>query len=125
MKRLVNEIAQTLAARINCANSGNSEWFVKHYEYLDKLIQRLPSGSGFDAGTTLGDESTPEKLVFVTAFYHMDDMGGYDEWTNHIVRVSASLVHGFRITISGKDKNNIKDYIGECFEIALNEDVIL
>jgi len=91
-------------------------------ERLGKLMETAPSGSGFDNGTTveLGRGGT---LVFYTAFHHMNDGGYYDGWTEHTVRVKPSLAWGFDLTISGRNLNDIKDYIAEVFDTWLREPV--
>jgi hypothetical protein len=128
MKReLYREFASTVDAYHRCVATGNTEWRDKHEERLTTLAKdHLPSGSGFDCGTTIDiDKSTGERLVFHTSFHHMDEAGGYDGWTEHTVTVRASLIHGFTLTISGRNRNDIKDYIGEVFQNGLSGDVEL
>jgi hypothetical protein len=77
---------------------------------------QMPSGSGFDSGTQFDyDKSTPEKLVFHTTFHHMNENGMYDGWTEHTVTVTPSFVLGYHVKITGRNKNNIIEYINECF----------
>lgn len=119
--KLYIHIAHTLLAMRNCEASGNLEWFSKHREDLRAV--NLPSGSGFDNGSELDPKSTPEKLVFTTSFHHMNENGMYDGWTDHTVTVRPSLVFGFLITVGGKNRNDIKAYVAEMFECALNSEV--
>lgn len=104
----------------NCRNSGNSEWLDKHETALETLVKNyLPSGSGFDSGTSFdAEESRPNKLVFHTSFHHMDEMGGYCGWTDHTVTVTPCF-EGFEISVSGRNRNDIKDYIVDVFNHAL------
>lgn len=120
MKTVANEIASRLAAIANCRASGNAEWLAKHIEALAIVARNcLPSGGGFDSGSTIDlDRSTPDKLVFSTEFHHMRE-GMYDGWTSHVVTARASLLYGLTLTISGRDRNGIKDYIHESFDLAL------
>jgi len=88
---------------------------------LRALEQELPSGSGFDHGTRIDiDASTRECIVLHTAFHHMDEQGCYDGWTEHTVRVRPCFVHDFFLTISGQDRNAIKDYMYDAFSSALH-----
>lgn len=121
--KLYQELASRIQARLNCAESGNVEWFEKHETRIRHLVTHfMPSGSGFDCGTKIDlDESTPEKLVFYTDYHHMNEAGYYDGWTEHRITVRPSLQHGFTLTISGKNRNEIKDYIHQVFDYALNE----
>ena len=117
-------LASAVQARLNCIESGNVEWCDRHEERIGALVKAgLPSGSGFDAGTTLDlDTSTGSKLVLNTSYHHMTE-GSYDGWTDHTVTVTASMVDGFDLKVSGRDRNQIKDYIGDAFGNALREKV--
>lgn len=125
MRKLYQVLSARLQARINCNKMGNSEWFDRHTAHIEMLTrEHLPSGSGFDAGTSFDfDASTPDKLAFNTSFHHMDEHGGYSGWSEHRVIVSPSLAFDFNLRITGKDKNTIKDYISELFNIALMSEV--
>lgn len=114
-------IAGLLVASVNCDRKGNHDVSKKHRTDIETLVrQHLPSGSGFDNGTHFSfSESTPEKLVFKTAFHHMDEHGYYDGWTDHVVTLRPSLVYGFTMKITGRNRNAIKDYIGDCFYHSL------
>lgn len=88
------------------------------YDYVHKNCLR---GSGFDAGSFLDLNSTSKRLIFVTSFHHMDEHGGYDGWTEHKVIVTP-LFQGFDIRVTGRDRDGIKDYIGETFYHWLSSD---
>jgi hypothetical protein len=118
------KIASLLQAIINCQKSNNQEWEEKHTETIETIMQNSPSGSGFDNSTSLDFfKSTPEKLVFNTAFQHMDENGFYDGWSHHDVIATPSLASGFNLRITGKDRNEIKDYIAEIMDSFLNEEI--
>ncbi len=91
--KLYQKLASTIAAIENCKRSGNTEWLDKHEDTLKALMDQMPSGSGFDNGTTLSDKSTCEKLIFETNFHHMEDGGGYDGWSDHTVTVTLWFHH--------------------------------
>lgn len=122
MWTVANEIASLIAARVNCLKYGSAEWHRHHGQKLARIIRDyLPSGGGFDCGTTLLEEECRggERLVFSTEFHHMDEHGGYDRWTQHKVTVYPSLIYGLDIRVSGKDRNNVKECISQCFYDAL------
>lgn len=113
-------IARTLGALRRCEAQNNLAWIAKHRARLDELLESFPSGSGFDKGTKLDDYiSTPEKLVFDTSFHHMNESGMYDGWTEHEVIVTASLEMEYFIRITGKDRNQIKEYMADVFHTCL------
>lgn len=89
---------------------------------LDKIMKNAPSGSGFDKGTELDDSSSSNKLIFNTAFHHMDENGYYDGWTDHKVIITPSFINSFDMRISGRNRNNIKEYISDLFNDWLTTD---
>lgn len=121
--RLYQTLASKVCAYHNCLDRPEmGDWEARHGDDIKQLAKNfLPSGSGFDSGTEVDlDRSTGEKLVVSTSFHHMDEHGGYDGWTEHTVTVRPSLQHGFLLTIGGRDRNGIKDYIGEVFNDCLD-----
>lgn len=120
---LYQALATKVMARMNCANGKNPEWFQRHKDAVDYMVEEcMPHGGGFDCGTTLDwDKSTGDKLVFKCAFHHMNDGGMYDGWSHHDVIVRPSLAFGFDLKITGRDRRDIKDYIADTFHHALRE----
>ena len=101
---------------------GNEERFVTMWTpVMEDINSRLPRGSGFNSGSYLDvTASTQTRLVFVTAFHHMDDCGMYDGWTQHSVIVTPTF-DGFSVRVTGRNKHDIKDYIAECFHCVLSD----
>lgn len=113
-----------------CAANATS---IKHDAYwavtneIARLIKdHLPSGSGFDNGTTLltdgSDLRLKPRLKFSTSFHHMDENGYYTVWTHHVVTVDADF-DGLRIKVDGANTNDIKDFIADTFHQALTQEV--
>jgi len=125
MRSLYSEIASRLYAAANCEKTANHEWHRRHIQQIrDWVKEHLPSGSGYDNGTQIDFQaSTPEKLVFTTSYHHMNDVGMYDGWTEHVITVRPSLQHGIVLTVSGSNRNDIKDYIATTFAEALKSEV--
>ena len=116
-------IPHLLLAISNCERADNTEWIARHSEVIERIMSNAPSGSGFDSGTTLNrDKTNSQRLVLETSFHHMNQDGYYDGWTEHTVRVWADLTSDFRLTISGRDHNDIKDLIAETFDYWLREE---
>jgi hypothetical protein len=116
-------IAHTLQAMENCKQAGNKHWYEQHNERLERIMVRAPSGGGIDSCTKLNlEKSTPNKLVFDTAYHHMDGNGSYGGWTEHTVIVKPSLLWGYDLTISGRNRNDIKDYLEQTFQWFLDQD---
>lgn len=99
----------------------NLDWARRHRERVDALIKNhMPSGGGFDNGTRFDwKESKPDRLVFETAFHHMNENGMYNGWSEHTVIVTPSLGFDFEVRVTGKDRNDIKDEIAQVFHDAL------
>jgi hypothetical protein len=119
---LYSELSGLLDARARLLKKADTrEWITRHEDTIERLTKALmPSGSGFDRGTTIDlDASHADKLVFSAPFHHMDENGYYDGWTDHTVTVTPSLQLGFNLRISGRNRNAIKDYMYETFRYAL------
>ena len=122
--KLYQAIATAIQARLNCDENGSQDWFDRWTEKLEQYNTLLPSGSGFDSGSNLDlDESTGEKIIITTSFHHMNDGGFYDGWTEHTITIKPSLLFGFTLSISGRNRNDIKEYIAELFNDVLAQEV--
>lgn len=117
---LYQELASLVQARLNCIQSGNTEWRNNHTSEISRLVDEyMPSGSGIDNGTAIDlGKSTGSKLVFNVAFHHMDENGFYCGWTDHTITITPSFSN-FDIRISGPNKRNIKEYLHDVYSSAL------
>ena len=90
-------MARNLSAIENCAKENNVDWTLRHTEDTERLVEKhMPSGSGVDNGTHLDfDHSTPNKLVFNSAYHTMNDNGYYTEWIDFNVIVIPNLGFDF------------------------------
>ena len=124
-KPIYQELASLVLARKNCIASGNHDWNRNHTQKIHDICkQHMPSGSGIDCGTKIDlDSSHADKLVFQVEFHHMNDNGMYDGWTTHQVIVTPSLAFGFTLKITGRDRNQIKDYLSETYHYALEQHI--
>ncbi len=122
MRKVYQEIASAVSARLNCIASNNIEWQHKHEEKILNLVKNyMPSGSGVDNGTRIDFSNiNPKRIVFYADFHHMNDNGYYSGWTEHTIIVTPSF-DGFDLRITGRDRNDIKEYLGDLFHHALNE----
>lgn len=120
---MYRELARLLAAQENCRKSNNSEWEDKHGESIARLMQWFPSGSGIDNGTKLDDSSTSERLVFTFGYHHMNEGGYYDGWTEHTLIVKSSLQWEIDTRITGRNRNDIKEYLHEIYHRTLTAQV--
>jgi hypothetical protein len=113
---LIHAIASAISTYQAGKSKDNADWQDAALTRLNKYQDMLPRGSGFDAGTSIDlFKSTDDKIVFNTAFHHMNDAGYYDGWTDHVVTMRPSFVFGTTIAISGKDRRGIKEYMHEVF----------
>ena len=83
----------------------------------------MPSALGIDSGTTL-IRGQSDRLVFEANFYHMNDVGRYNGWTEHKIIVTPSFIYpAGKIRITGRDCNQIKGYLCEIYEMALSQEI--
>lgn len=121
-KTVVQTIASALQALRNCQKSGND--YGANWETLLSSIERncLPSGSGIDRGTKIDfDRSNGGRIVLNFSFHHMNDGGYYDGWTDHSAIITPAF-EGFDIRITGRNQNDVKEYLSDLFHNALSED---
>ena len=126
--KVYQRIATLAKAIDNCEENGNWEWHDTHTAALEDIMANAPSGSGFDSGTKINGNmdygKAGEMLSFVTSFHHMNDGGCYDGWTEHTVNVKPHLQFGFVVSsISGPNRNGIKEYMDEVFCNWLDSDI--
>jgi len=124
-KKLVySEISCALQAYRNCIQSGNETWEEKWEERIESLVNKLPSGAGI---TTLNfdmEKSNPNKLIFTFSYAHYTECGFHDGYTDHKLIVTPDLYYGANLNITGRNKNDVKDYLYEIFNSAMFEEVI-
>jgi hypothetical protein len=121
---LIRRISIMIDARLRCqAHGGNGEWFDRWTARLSDVERnQLPSGSGIDNGTWIDlGASSADKIVLVAGFHHMNDTGMYNGWTHHKITVRPSFIHGAVLTISGVNRNDIKEYLHQTFGYALSQ----
>lgn len=133
-KPIYQHIASALCAFHNCKRSGSLEWQDNHESTINQLCKDfMPSGSGVDCGTEFDwdassterqlKDSIPARLVFSFSYHHMNENGMYEGWTSHKATVKPCLVFGYKLAISGPDKNGIKDYLYDLFSHALDTEL--
>ena len=115
-------LSRAIVSGRNAESSGNTEWAEKWRKRVSDIMDGAPSGSGFDNGTQLGDahKLTDRRLTFATSFHHMTDGGFYDGWTDHLITIEATF-DGVGVKVSGRNRNDIKDYIAEIFASWLSD----
>lgn len=127
MKRtVVHVIAQAVASMQHAEKVGRTDWYERHLDDLQQVVEEyMPHGGGFDAGTKIViDKSTNgSRLLFRADFHHMDEHDVYDGWTEHFVTVKPDFLSGVAVFVSGRDRNDIKEYIRETFYTALTREI--
>jgi hypothetical protein len=112
--KLVRAISEAVQA------SGNDA----QHEMIEDLQKLLPSGSGIDSGCKIDlVKSTKNKIKIDFGFHHMNESGTYDGWTDHTLTIEPCLSFGFSLKITGRNRNQIKDYLYETFDYVLNQEV--
>lgn len=116
-------LASSIDAFNRCVKIANEYGKELHESNIEVIMKGAPSGSGIDLGTQFNwEKSTKDLLVFKVSFHHMDEHGGYCGWTEHDIRVKPSLAFGIEIKITGRDFNQIKDYLHDVYHIWLKEE---
>jgi hypothetical protein len=122
--KLYKQISSTLNAFHNCQKTNNTEWEGKHKERLESYNDCLPHDPGFDSGCKIDiDNSKDNKIIIYTSYHFMDENGFYDGWKDYKITITASLYNDFDLTITGSNRQDIKDYMYETFDYLLREEV--
>lgn len=122
---LYSELALAIQARLSCKQINNDEWARKWGEAITLAEENfLPSGSGIDSGCKIDlDRSHGSKIVMTFGYLHMDE-SGYTNWTEYTAYVTPSF-QGVSLRITGPNQNDIKDYLYQTFDYALQQRVEL
>lgn len=119
---IAEALSRAIVSGRNAEASGNTVWAEKWQARIADIMDGAPWGSGFDNGTHLGSghKQSDRRLTFATSFHHMSDGGFYDGWSDHIITIDATFT-GLGVKVSGRNRNDIKDYIAEVFSCWLSE----
>ena len=116
-------ILQEISSNCHWHKSVNGAFVDQCEGILEKLQDLLPSGSGFDCGCKIDiPKSGSTKVVITFDYHHMNEDGYYTGWTSHTLTVSPTF-SGFDMKISGRDRNQAKDYFYDTFSAVLSEEL--
>jgi hypothetical protein len=120
--KLINEIAKMC----DWHKTVNENYVNQCEDRIEKLQKCLPHGSGIDSGCKIDvEKSGYDKVVITFGFHFLDDAGYYDGWEDYrLVAVPRLDSQGFKISIYGKNRRYIKDYLYNTFYhvLGLNMD---
>ena len=70
------------------------------------------------------DEKRYKNRIVIKAQYHvMNDAGYYIGWYTYKIIVKPTFQHGLDFTITGRDYNGLREYVGDCVYNALDMEV--
>ena len=96
--------------------------WAKRAKELSLLQELLPNGNGIRGQEGLAEilpESTKKRIVIYTTYWHPNDSYETSRWTAHQVIITPSFEREINIRITGKNKDNVKDYLHDIFREAL------
>jgi hypothetical protein len=114
------EIDSLITAIEHCKATKNETWEDRHRERLREIEQNLlPSGSGFDSGSTVDlERSNRDRIIINSAFHIMNECGYYDGWIHFEVIVQPTF-SGIDVTVKGPfaktGVTELKEYIEQVF----------
>lgn len=93
------------------------------HDLLDIIEKEyLPQGCGVEC-KILKDECREDRIVMWVVYHHMNENGFNVGWTYHKVFVTPSLRFGFDLKITGRNKDNVKEYLGDWLAHNLEREV--
>lgn len=122
---LFQHIARSIQALKTCQQTPVNEFGVRiHSEALEQFEDLLPSGSGIDCGTKINIEKSTAKALWLSfSYHHMNENGMYDGWSEHELVVTPSLTSNFDLRITGRDRNQVKDYLYDVYQSNLSDEI--
>ena len=91
---------------------------------INRVMSTAPSGSGIDNGTRIDlAKSNARELHFTFDFHFMNGAGYYDGWESYKLKVTPAFVGGLDMHITGKNRNDIKDYLYEMYDYWLKSEI--
>ena len=93
------------------------------WEDLKLLNELLPNGNLIrrEGGTMISLKSTETKIVIDTAYWHYET----SRWTEHQVVITPSFEDEINIRVTGKNEDNIKEYLQDIFREALMKEYVV
>ena len=79
------------------------------------LQKLLPIGNGIEKECVILLKSTEKRIVIDTAYWHYET----SRWTDHQIVITPSFEGEINIRVTGKNVDNIKEYLHEVFREAL------
>lgn len=91
-------------------------------EVADIVKRCLPHGSGFDCGCSVPIERKWKNRIIINTDYHyMNDDGYYDGWYRFRIVVTPGF-SGIDVKVHGRDRDGLKEYVGDTIYDALTAD---
>ena len=82
------------------------------------------SAGFYDAGCHINlPRSNENKIVIDFSYHFMDTNGFYAGWEDYTLYITPDLSNDFILRITGKDRNDIKEYLYQTFNYALRLDI--
>ena len=101
------------------ARVASQKYAMLKWEEFVMLQKLLPIGNGIEKECVISLKSTKKRIVIDTAYWHPNDNYETGLWTDHQVVITPSFEGEINIRVTGKNVDNIKEYINEVFRKAL------
>ena len=85
------------------------------------LLPSMRIGKTLTSTVTIA--ASASRIVLECSFHHMNEAGYYDSWTEHRITVRPTF-DSLDIHISGRNRNDIKEYLHEVYALALAENIV-
>ena len=86
---------------------------------VEAIIEKLPSGSGFDASWEHLKTQGNGFHVFLGHYHNLTEHGYYDGWTRLRLTVDPKDLGGFRLSLSGKARYGNREYFEDTIYYSL------
>lgn len=120
MATVIQAIAAAFELWARCSGADWRDGARTHGAAIKALVaDYLPNNSGCDVTVFDFDESRVDRLIFMREFHHADFLGRDDGWTSHRIIVTPSLARGFDVTVTGRNRNDVRAHLFRTYSHAL------
>jgi len=85
-----------------------------HSDAIKKIMDNAPTGAGIETLNLI--HASGKCIEFWCSYHHMNHNGYYDDHSGHCVTVKPDLQFDISIRVNGRNRNDIKDYLGDVFQ---------
>ncbi|MFY7937382.1 MAG: hypothetical protein ACOVOQ_08395 [Flavobacterium sp.] len=122
--KLYKEIARVLGQKNKSLNVIEKELTLFKEVLPIRLNPVIKDGNRIEAGCVISLKSTKKRIVIDTLYWHTNDSDETSRCTAHQVVITPSFEDEINIRITGKNEDNVKEYLHNIFRESLMSEIV-